>query len=88
MGIIKKSNSNTWMELEIELKRSIEDLVEVVHNKTSINKIIDLKGKSSVSLRSGCELFMKYVTNVFNMNDQVFTSANPVMDCFVVCFWL
>ena len=70
MGVIKSSNSNTWMELEIELKHSIEELITVVNNSSS-NKIIDLKGKSSVSLRSGCELFMKYVTNVFSMNDQV-----------------
>eukprot|EP01035_Chromulina_nebulosa_P019252 gene19252-25104_t len=57
---IKMSKSFTWMELEQELRSSI-----------TILKNCDpeyLRGCTSLSLTSGCELFMKYVTRSFNID--------------------
>ena len=57
---IKQSSASTWMELESELRQSINTL------KISSSSD-DLGGRTNISLGSGCELFMKYVARAFNM---------------------
>ena len=61
--LIKKSNSTTWMELEHELSRAINSLKDC--------GLEDLGGRTNISLGSGCDLFMKYVTKAFKMEYMV-----------------
>lgn len=57
LSVIKSSESVTWMQLERELGEAIHIL------KTCDSA--DLKGRTKISLESGCGLFMKYVTRAF-----------------------
>jgi hypothetical protein len=57
ISVIKKSTSSTWMQLELELRTAISTLKKC--------PIEDLGGRTNISLASGCELFMKYVTRAF-----------------------
>lgn len=57
LSVIKKSESATWMQLEKELRSAIKVLKEC---KSEV-----LMGKTKISLGSGCDLFMKYVTRAF-----------------------
>lgn len=57
LSVIKSSKSQTWMQLERELRNAIHVL------KTC--DTADLKGRTKISLGSGCDLFMKYVTRAF-----------------------
>ena len=52
------------MQLEFELRQAIETL-------KSCNSHEDLGGRTNISLGSGCDLFMKYVTRAFNLEDMV-----------------
>mmetsp|Transcript_16836 Transcript_16836/g.25317 ORF Transcript_16836/g.25317 Transcript_16836/m.25317 type:complete len:317 (+) Transcript_16836:66-1016(+) len=57
VSVIKKSKGTTWMQLEQELRSAISELKECSSE--------DLMGKTKISLGSGCDLFMKYVTRSF-----------------------
>jgi hypothetical protein len=57
LSVIKGSESVTWMQLERELREAIH----ILKNCDSA----DLKGRTKISLGSGCDLFMKYVTRAF-----------------------
>ena len=54
---IRRSNANTWMQLEKELTSAIDALKACGSE--------DLQGRTLISLFSGCELFMRYVTRAF-----------------------
>jgi len=56
---IQRSDATTWMELEDELRSAIASLKRCRHE--------DLGGRTSLSLGSGCELFMLHVTRAFNL---------------------
>eukprot|EP01036_Dinobryon_divergens_P030864 gene30864-40172_t len=62
---IKLSKASTWMELESELRRAIQNLKLYASDQ-------DLGGRTSISLGSGCDLFMKYVTRTFTLEDMEF----------------
>jgi translation initiation factor eIF-2B subunit alpha len=57
VSVIKKSEAATWMQLEKELRSAIRVLKEC---KSEV-----LMGRTKISLGSGCDLFMKYVTRAF-----------------------
>ena len=57
LSVIKSSKSSTWMQLERELR----EVIHVLKNCDSA----DLKGRTKISLGSGCDMFMKYVTRAF-----------------------
>lgn len=59
---IKRSKATTWMQLEQELRQAIDSL------KSSSRTQRDLGGRTPISLGSGCELFMKYVTRAFSLD--------------------
>ena len=59
--VIKQSTSSTWFGLSDELRIAINIL-----KSCNIN---DLGGRTSISLTSGCDLFMKYVSRAFNTNE-------------------
>ena len=65
--LIKKSRSQTWMELERELSHAIGSLKSC--------QLEDLGGRTNISLCSGCDLFMKYVTRSFNLEYMEFSSC-------------
>ena len=60
---INDSDASTWMELEGELRNAIVALKRCKHE--------DLGGRTSLSLGSGCELFMLHVTRAFNLQQSV-----------------
>ena len=62
--VIKSSTATTWMELEDELGTAIAALKRCKHE--------DLGGRTNLSLGSGCDLFMKYVTRAFNLESMEF----------------
>lgn len=62
---IKRSKAGTWMQLEQELRNAIKCL-------KSQSKSEHLRGRTTISLGSGCELFMKYVTRAFSIDDMEF----------------
>ena len=117
ISILRKSEAHTWMELEKELRKSIEHLLLLINTQnhpnddqntskgrgnsdgvvedlsTSVNPLasdrknkieLNLRGKTCVSLASGCELFMRYVTNSFSMIDQVSLYSLCVCSIFTV----
>lgn len=61
--IFQDSKANTWMHLEKDLRSAINSL------KTCSED--DLGGRSHISLHSGCELFMKYLTRAFSLQFMV-----------------
>lgn len=61
---IKHSEASTWMELEDELRSAIAALKRCRHE--------DLGGRTNLSLGSGCDLFMKYVTRAFKLESMQF----------------
>lgn len=65
VSLIKKSKSTTWMELERELSLAIATLKSC--------RLEDLGGRTNISLCSGCDLFMKYVTRSFNLEFMEFS---------------
>lgn len=56
------------MELEHELSKAIGSLKSC--------GLEDLGGRTNISLGSGCDLFMKYVTRAFKMEYMVSLSMN------------
>lgn len=54
---IRRSSATTWMQLEEELTAAIDALKACGSE--------DLQGRTNISLHSGCELFMRYVTRAF-----------------------
>ena len=57
VSVIRKSTSGTWMQLEHELRSAIKSLKGYSQD--------GLGGKTNISILSGCDLFMKYLTNSF-----------------------
>lgn len=69
VGVIRRSSATTWMRLDKELRASVEVLKQTYGGRqqpqTSSSGSSDLRGRTPISLVSGCELFMKYVTSIF-----------------------
>ena len=65
---LKLSKAATWMELEQELSSLILELKNCTDD--------DLSGRSRISITSGCDLFMKYVTRSFNLEYNVIKYLN------------
>eukprot|EP01039_Chlorochromonas_danica_P006301 gene6301-6948_t len=67
VATIERSHAATWMQLEQELRGTIACLQTCTRE--------DLQGRTNISLGSGCELFMKYVSRAFNMEFKDFTTC-------------
>jgi translation initiation factor eIF-2B subunit alpha len=65
---IKDSKAFTWMELESELRLTID----ILKKNCSCD---DLGGRTNISLGSGCDLFMKNVTRAFSLEFIKFESC-------------
>lgn len=64
---IADSNAKTWMELKDELDTTILRLNRCGHD--------NLGGRTNLSLKSGCELFMHIVTRAFDMDSDNFATC-------------
>ena len=69
-SVIRRSNATTFAELEKTLQAAILCL--------KICTASDLLGKTSMSLDSGCELFMKYVSRAIKYGDFVQCKADLI----------
>ena len=61
---LQQSGASTWMQLEQELDRTIQQLQSFSNE--------DLGGCARIVMTSGCDLFMKYVTRAFNLENKVY----------------
>ena len=72
LSVIKKSEGTTWMQLEKELRCAIRVLKEC-------NSEV-LMGRTKISLGSGCDLFMKYVTRAFlEFTVKIYASCSTIV---------
>jgi translation initiation factor eIF-2B subunit alpha len=60
---LQQSGASTWMQLEQELDHTIQQLQSFSNE--------DLGGCARIAMTSGCDLFMKYVTRAFNLENKV-----------------
>mmetsp|Transcript_2448 Transcript_2448/g.3444 ORF Transcript_2448/g.3444 Transcript_2448/m.3444 type:complete len:407 (-) Transcript_2448:82-1302(-) len=64
LGVIQRTNANTMMGLQAELRDAEQLMIEFAMDEDLENGVL-LGGRSHIALASGCELFMKYITRCF-----------------------
>jgi len=64
---IADSNAQTWMELKMELDTTIARLQRCGHH--------NLGGRTNLSLKSGCDLFLQHVTRAFDVESMNFATC-------------
>ena len=74
LGVVQRSNANTMMELQDELKQAREDILSHNYKGTSI------AGVNRIGLASGCDLFLRYATRTFLEFPDFATSRNEVLE--------
>jgi translation initiation factor eIF-2B subunit alpha len=62
LGVIQRTESETMMGLQKELKLASEEMISFANDP--INAVL-LGGRSHIALASGCDLFLKYITRSF-----------------------
>jgi translation initiation factor eIF-2B subunit alpha len=71
LGVVQRSNANTMMELQDELKRAREVILQHYSKGGNANRI---------GLASGCDLFLRYATRTFLEFPDFATSRNEVLE--------
>lgn len=79
LGVVERSNATTMMELQDELKRAREIVMQdFLHSSSSSS------GRSGtrnmIALASGCDLFLKYATRTFLEHGDFAASRNQVLE--------
>jgi len=62
LGVIQRTQSETMMGLQMELKQASEEMIRFINDERNY---VLLGGRSHIAMASGCELFMKYITRCF-----------------------
>lgn len=62
LGVIQRTQSETMMGLQMELKQASEEMIQFINDERNY---FLLGGRSHIAMASGCELFMKYITRCF-----------------------
>jgi len=62
LGVIQRTQSETMMGLQMELKHASEEMIQFINDERNY---VLLGGRSHIAMASGCELFMKYITRCF-----------------------
>jgi len=57
LGVVERTEAETMMQLQDELREASEQMMASFSQSTS--------GRSHIALKSGCELFLKYITRTF-----------------------
>jgi len=85
LGVVERSNANTMMELQDELKQAREIVMQdflrrqqepVQHSPTGRSG----GARNMIALASGCDLFLKYATRTFLEHGDFAASRNQVLE--------
>jgi len=73
LGVVARSNATTMMELQDELKRAREIIMQDFFNH-------GVGGRNMIALASGCDLFLKYATRTFLEHGDFTASRSQVLE--------
>ena len=74
LGVVERSNANTMMELQDELKQAREDILQHYSAASNANAV------NRIGLASGCDLFLRYATRTFLEFPDFTTSRKEVLE--------
>ena len=87
LGVVERSNANTMMELQDELKQAREIVMQDFlkrqqEPKLHMNASTGRSGgaRNMIALASGCDLFLKYATRTFLEHGDFAASRNQVLE--------
>lgn len=85
LGVVERSNANTMMELQDELKQAREIIMQDFLRRQSEPREHSSTGRSGgarnmIALASGCDLFLKYATRTFLEHGDFAASRNEVLE--------
>mmetsp|Transcript_27182 Transcript_27182/g.58200 ORF Transcript_27182/g.58200 Transcript_27182/m.58200 type:complete len:393 (-) Transcript_27182:210-1388(-) len=85
LGVVERSNANTMMELQDELKRAREIVMQDFLQRQQEPWQHSSTGRSGgarnmIALASGCDLFLKYATRTFLEHGDFAASRNQVLE--------
>lgn len=85
LGVVERSNANTMMELQDELKQAREIVMQDFLKRQQEPMQHSSSGRTSgarnmIALASGCDLFLKYATRTFLEHGDFAASRNQVLE--------
>ena len=85
LGVVERSNANTMMELQDELKQAREIVMQDFLKRQEEPRQHSSTGRSGgarnmIALASGCDLFLKYATRTFLEHGDFAASRNQVLE--------
>lgn len=85
LGVVERSNANTMMELQDELKQAREIVMQDFLKRQQEPRQPSSTGRSGgarnmIALASGCDLFLKYATRTFLEHGDFAASRNQVLE--------
>ena len=85
LGVVERSNANTMMELQDELKQAREIVMKDFLKRQQEEPRHSQTGRSGgvrnmIALASGCDLFLKYATRTFLEHGDFTASRNEVLE--------
>lgn len=85
LGVVERSNANTMMELQDELKQAREIVMQDFLKRQQEPPQHSATGRSGgarnmIALASGCDLFLKYATRTFLEHGDFAASRNQVLE--------
>ena len=85
LGVVERSNANTMMELQDELKQAREIIMQDFLKQNQEPHQYSSTGRSGgarnmIALASGCDLFLKYATRTFLEHGDFAASRNQVLE--------
>ncbi len=85
LGVVERSNANTMMELQDELKQAREIITQDFLKQHQEPHQYSSTGRSGgarnmIALASGCDLFLKYATRTFLEHGDFAASRNQVLE--------
>lgn len=85
LGVVERSNANTMMELQDELKQAREIIMQDFLKQHQEPHQYSSTGRSGgarnmIALASGCDLFLKYATRTFLEHGDFAASRNEVLE--------
>ena len=84
LGVVERSNANTMMELQDELKQAreivMQDFLERQQEPRQLSTGRVGGARNMIALASGCDLFLKYATRTFLEHGDFAASRNQVLE--------
>lgn len=80
LGVVERSNATTMMELQDELKRAREIIMNDFYTTNTNNSNNKTTSRNMISLASGCDLFLKYATRTFLEHGDFAATRDQVLE--------